>query len=83
MNWGQNGFVWIPEDIFKSRVRAVYRIHVDMASPSAQLPVPLPVQVPTSPSATPAPSGAPPAPGCPPGTTSMFGLCVPIWGGGQ
>jgi len=82
-NWGQNGFVWIPEDIFKSRVRAVYRIHVDMASPSAKVPAPLPVQVPTAPSATPAPSGAPPAPGCPPGTTSMFGLCVPVWGGGQ
>ena len=64
-NWGQNGFVWIPEDIFKSRVRAVYRIHVDMASPSAQVPAPLPVQVSAAPSATPAPGAPPPAPGCP------------------
>lgn len=81
--WGQNGFVWIPEDIFKSRVRAVYRIHVDAASPLAQ--VPSPMQLPTAPTATPAPTAttAPASPGCPPGTASMFGLCVPVWGGGQ
>jgi hypothetical protein len=82
-NWGQSGFVWIPEDIFKSRVRAVYRIHVDAASPSAQVPAPPPVQVPTAPTATPAPTATASAPVCPPGTTFMFGLCVPVWGGGQ
>ncbi len=33
--WGQGGFVWIPEDIFKSRVRGVYRVHVDLVAPQA------------------------------------------------
>jgi hypothetical protein len=96
-NWGQSGFVWIPEDIFKSRARAVYRIHVDMLPGAAnnQVALPLPAQVPTAPTAAPPPApaataaataagpAAPPAPACPAGMQPMFGFCVPMWGGGQ
>jgi hypothetical protein len=75
-SWGQGGFVWIPEDIFKSRVRAVYRIHVDMTAPSAQGPAPPLLQPPS----VPAPTATASAPSCPPGMTYVLGLCMPTWG---
>ena len=69
-NWGQNGFVWIPEDIFKSRLRGAYRLHVDLVTdPKTPGPTPRPVV-----------TANPPTQACPRGTTMVLGLCVPVWG---
>ncbi|MGO9836310.1 MAG: C1 family peptidase [Polyangiaceae bacterium] len=72
-SWGQSGFVWVPEDIFKSRLRGAYRLHVEQVTNSrtpgpAPTPTPAPVATATS-----------PTPSCPPGTTPILGLCMPVW----
>jgi C1A family cysteine protease len=70
-NWGQNGFVWIPEDIFKSRLRGAYRMHVDLVTdPKKGGPAPAPVATANVPTQA-----------CPRGTTMVLGLCLPVWGG--
>jgi hypothetical protein len=70
--WGQGGFVWIPEETLRARLRVAYRFRVDLPAGSP---------VPGTPSPTPAtPPAAPPvAPGqtCPQGYTPMFGACMP------
>jgi hypothetical protein len=67
-DWGQNGFVWIPEDILKSRLRSAYRVHVELAAPGAIAAAPPPVA-----------SASPPGPACPQGTMFVLGLCMPQW----
>ncbi len=69
-DWGQSGFVWIPEDILKSRLRNAYRVHVELAAPGAVASAPPPVASPGPP--------APPGP-CPQGTMFVLGLCMPQW----
>jgi papain like protease len=69
-NWGQNGFVWIPEDIFKSRLRSAYRFHVELATDQkAPGRAPPAVATPNTPTQV-----------CPQGTMLVLGLCVPVWG---
>jgi hypothetical protein len=71
-SWGQNGFVWIPEDILKSRLRSAYRFHVELVKdPRAPAPAPTAAAAPNS----------VPTQQCPKGTTPILGLCLPVWGG--
>lgn len=71
-DWGQRGFVWIPEDILKSRLRSAYRVHVDVLGGHAPPPTPTPI---ASAVATSQPAGP-----CPAGSMYIMGLCLPAWG---
>jgi hypothetical protein len=62
--WGQNGFVWIPEDILKSRLRSAYRFHVEVVNGS------------TAPGRAPSPVATAPTSTCPQGTIFVLGLCA-------
>jgi hypothetical protein len=78
--WGQNGYVWIPEDVFKARLRFAYRYKVALTTdPPGGTPVPAP-QNPPNAQVQPAPTPGPaPVAGqtCPQGFTEAFGMCVP------
>jgi len=69
-SWGQGGFAWIPEETLRARLRAAYRFRVDLPGGA---------QPPAAPPGTPPPAAPPAAPGqaCAPGSTPMFGTCVP------
>jgi hypothetical protein len=77
-NWGQGGYVWIPEDLFKSRLRSAYRLHVELVTDPRTRPGHAPPPAVTAPTSINTPSPTQP---CPPGTTFVFGLCLPAWGG--
>jgi hypothetical protein len=71
--WGQGGFIWIPEDILRARLRDAYRVRVELTTdprnaanaPAAPLPPP-----------TSGPAAAP-AQTCPAGYSLVLGMCVP------
>ena len=72
--WGQGGFVWIPEDVLKARMRYAYRYRVALTSDPRSGPAPQPAPV-----AQPQPANPNPASpqACPQGTTLVLGVCVP------
>jgi hypothetical protein len=75
--WGQGGFVWIPEDVLKSRMRYAYRYRIALTSdPRGGVPVqaPPPVAQQQPPQPGPAPASTQ---GCPQGTSLFLGVCVP------
>lgn len=67
-DWGMGGYLWIPESMLRSHLLHGYRVRVTDAGAAPYVP----------------PSGpqVPAAGGCPQGTTGMFGVCLPLPGGG-
>jgi papain like protease len=70
--WGQGGFAWIPEDIFRARLRAAYRFKVAPTNGTPGTP-----PAPAPPAAPPAVPPAGQGQTCPQGYMPMFGACVP------